>query len=170
MKQNLEHRCGCDLGWIDPTTVIESLYDRENKIIYVINEFYKSGCQLSEVAEKIKEMRLDKVKIFMDSAEPRSIDFFKKNGIYAVPCIKGQNSVKARIDYLRDHRIIVDKKCINLINELENFSYIKSKQTGEWTEDTTHEYSHAIDGLGYAYSDIYTKGRLRTLDKSVLGL
>ena len=170
MKQNLEHRCGCDLGWIDPTTVIESLYDRENKIIYVINEFYKSGCQLSEVAEKIKEMRLDKVKIFMDSAEPRSIDFFKKNGIYAVPCIKGQNSVKARIDYLRDHKIIVDKKCVNLINELENFSYIKSKQTGEWTEDTTHEYSHAIDGLGYAYSDIYTKGRLRTLDKSVLGL
>ena len=51
MKKNLEHRCGCDLGWIDPSTVIESLYDRENKVIYVINEFYKSGCQLSEIAE-----------------------------------------------------------------------------------------------------------------------
>lgn len=170
MKKNLEHRCGCDLGWIDPSTVIESLYDRENKVIYVINEFYKSGCQLSEIAEQIYRMKLDKVKIFMDSAEPRSIDFFKKSGIYAVPCIKGQNSVKARIMFLQDHKIIVDEHCEDMIRELENFSYIKSKQTGEWTEDTTHEFSHAIDGLGYAYSDIYTKSKLRTLDKAVLGL
>lgn len=170
IKKDLEHRCGCDLGYIDPTTIIESLYDRENKIIYVINEFYKTGCQLSEVAEKIYEMKLDRVKIFMDSAEPRSIDFFKKSGIYAVPCIKGAGSVKARISYLQDHKIIVDRRCENLIRELENFSYIKSKQTGEYTEETTHEFSHAIDGLGYAYSDIYTKGKLKTLDKSALGL
>ena len=33
-----------------------------------------------------------------------------------------------------------------------------------------HTYSHTIDGLGYSYSDIYTKQRLRTLDKSILGL
>ena len=72
--------------------------------------------------------------------------------------------------FLQDHKIIVDENCEDMIRELENFSYIKSKQTGEWTEDTTHEFSHAIDGLGYAYSDIYTKSKLRTLDKSVLGL
>jgi hypothetical protein len=34
----------------------------------------------------------------------------------------------------------------------------------------THQYSHGIDGLGYAYSDIYTKGNIKILDKSVLGL
>lgn len=170
LAQKYEHRVGCDLGWVDPSTIIESFYDKENKVIYVVNEFYKSGCQLSDLAEKIYEMHLNKVKISFDSAEPRTIDFFKKNGIYAVPCVKGQNSVKARIMFLQDHKIIVDEKCENVIRELENFSYIKSKQTGEWTEDTTHEYSHTIDGLGYAYSDIYTKSRLRTLDKSVLGL
>jgi len=40
----LEHRAGMDLGWIDKTAIIDTLYDRENKIIYVFNEFYKSGC------------------------------------------------------------------------------------------------------------------------------
>lgn len=165
-----EHRCGSDLGWVDPSTVVESLYDRDNKTIYVINEFYKSGCQLSELLENIIKMNLGKTKIFMDSAEPRSIDFFRKNGINAVPCIKGQNSVKARIMFLQDHRIIVHSRCINLINELENFSYIKSKMTGQFTEDTTHEFSHAIDGLGYAYSDIYTKSKLKSFDKNLLGL
>jgi hypothetical protein len=54
---------------------------------------------------------------------------------------------------------------------LENFSYKKDKTTGEYTEDMTHEFSHAIDGLGYAYSDIYTaKKKLGTFDKALLGL
>lgn len=165
-----EHRCGADLGWVDPTTIVESFYDRQNKTIYVINEFYKKGCQLTDVAKQIELMGLSRSKIFFDSAEPRTIDFFKKCGFYAVPCIKGKNSVKARIMFLQDHKIIIDPSCINLINEFENFSYIQSKETGQYTEDTTHEFSHAIDGLGYAYSDIYTKSKLRTLDKSVLGL
>ncbi len=39
-----EHRSGMDLGWIDKSAIIDTLYDRENKIIYVFNEFYKSGC------------------------------------------------------------------------------------------------------------------------------
>jgi len=34
-------------------------------------------------------MDLRKVKIFMDAAEPRSIDYFRKQGFNAVPCIKG---------------------------------------------------------------------------------
>ena len=54
--------------------------------------------------------------------------------------------------------------------ELENFSYIKSKQTGEWTEDTTHEFSHAIDAARYGYSDIYTQTKLKSMSKSALGL
>lgn len=54
--------------------------------------------------------------------------------------------------------------------ELENFSYVKSKQTGEWTENTTHEFSHVIDACRYAYSDIYTVKKLKTLSKTALGL
>ena len=72
--------------------------------------------------------------------------------------------------FLQDHLIIVHPRCKNFITELENFSYIKSKQTGEWTEDTTHEWSHAIDACRYGYSDIYCNTKLKTLDKSVLSL
>ena len=152
----LEHRAGIDLGWIDKTAIIDSLYDRENRIIYVFNEFYKSGCQLSEIADAIGEMNLKKTKIYVDSSEPRSIQFLKNEGINAVGCTKGKDSVKAGLMFLQDNLIIVHPSCRNFIMELENFSYIKSKQTGEWTEDTTHEYSHAIDACRYAYSDIYT--------------
>ena len=166
----LEHRAGCDLGWIDKTAIIDTLYDRTNKIIYVFNEFYKSGCQLSEIAAAIGDMNLKKNKVFVDAAEPRSIQFFRQEGINAVACSKGKDSVKAGLMFLQDHLIVVHPKCKSFITELENFSYIKSKQTGEWTEDTTHEWSHAIDACRYAYSEIYTQTKLKTFNKSALSL
>ena len=169
-SQGLEHRAGMDLGWIDKSAIIDSLYDRKNKIIYVFNEFYKSGCQLSELASAITDMNLKKTKLYIDAAEPRAIQFFKQEGINAYPCKKGKDSVKAGLMFLQDNLIIVHPNCKNFINELENFSYIKSKQTGEWTEDTTHEWSHAIDACRYAYSDIYANTKVKTIDKAALGL
>ena len=165
-----EHRAGCDLGWIDKTAIIDTLYDRENRIIYVFNEFYKSGCQLSDIATAIGNMNLKKTKIYVDAAEPRSIQFFKQEGINATPCSKGKDSVKAGLMFLQDHLIIVHPSCQNFIIELSNFSYIKSKITGEYTEDTTHEWSHAIDACRYAYSDIYTQTKMKTISKIALSL
>lgn len=171
LAELLEHRAGMDLGFTDPSAVIDSLYDRPNKTIYVFNEFYKRGCQLSELAEAIVNMSLKKSKIMVDSAEPRSREYFRSKGINATPCVKGADSVKAGLMFLQDHKIIVHPSCKNFIMELENFSYIKSKKTGEWTDDTTHEFSHAIDALRYAYSDIYAAPRqAKTISKNALGL
>jgi phage terminase large subunit len=165
-----EHRAGCDVGWIDKTAIIDTLYDREKRIIYVFNEFYKSGCQLNEIATAIGNMNLKKTKLYVDSSEPRTIQYFKNEGINAVPCLKGKDSVRAGLMFLQDSLIIVHPKCQNFITELSNFSYIKSKITGEYTEDTTHEWSHAIDACRYAYSDIYTQTKMKTLSKSALSL
>ena len=168
--RGLEHRAGMDVGWVDPSAIIDTLYDKQNKIIYVFNEFYKSGCQLEELVSAIADMNLQKTKLYIDAAEPRTIQHFKNNRINAVPCSKGKDSVKAGLMFLQDHLIIVHPNCKKFIMELENFSYIKSKQTGEWTEDTTHEFSHAIDACRYAYSDIYTNTKLKSLNKGVLSL
>lgn len=163
----LEHRVGMDLGWIDKSAIINTLYDKKNHIIYVFDEFYKSGCQLSELAQAIKNMNLQKTRIYVDAAEPRSIQYFKSEGINATACAKGKDSVKAGLMFLQDNLIVVHPKCKNFICELENFSYIKSKQTGEWTEDTTHEWSHAIDACRYGYSDIYTNKSIKVIDFSL---
>lgn len=165
-----EHRCGMDVGWIDPSAIIDTLYDRENKTIYVFNEFYKSGCQLTELAAAIKDMGINKTKLYVDAAEPRTIQFFKQEGINAVPCAKGKDSVRAGLMFLQDHLIIVHPKCKSFITELSNFSYVKSRVSGEFTEDTTHEWSHAIDACRYGYADIYTKTKLKTVSKSAFSL
>lgn len=165
-----ELRYGVDLGWIDKTAIILTLYDRENKTIYVFNEFYRSGCQLNEIAAAAKDMGVGKTKLYVDAAEPRSIQYFRNEGLNAIGCSKGKDSVKAGYMFLQDHLIIVHPSCRNFITELENFSYIKSKQTGEYTEETTHEYSHAIDACRYAYSDIYTSTKLKTINKAAFSI
>ena len=84
-------------------------------------------------------------------------------------CIKGRDSVKARVLFLQNNEIIVKPTCKNMIKELSNFSYIQ--KDGKITEDMTHEYSHlCCDALGYGYSDIYTANRIQVLDKRILGL
>ena len=165
----LEHRCGCDFGFIDPSTIIPSLYDKENGKIYIYDEFYKSGCQLDTLYEAMVQMNLTKTKIYMDNAEPRSIDYFRRKGINAQPCLKGAGSVNSRIAFLQNNQIIIHPKCKNVIMEFENFSYEKTKD-GTYKDTFTHQYSHSIDGLGYAYSDIYSRGKLKSFDKSLSGL
>lgn len=170
IAKTCHHRCGMDFGWNDPTAIVETFYDDKNKIIYVGNEFYKKGQTLDNVYDALVSMRLTKARIQCDSAEPRTIDFFRKKNLNAVPCVKGSNSVAARIAFLQNHRIVVHPRCRNVIMELSNFSYVKNRNGQFEDAKYTHEYSHSIDAIGYAYSDLYTHTKLRTLDKSVLGI
>ena len=170
LASGLKRRTGSDLGFIDPTTIVDTLYDEQNKRIYVFNEFYAVGKQLDEVAEAMEKMELRHQKIYMDAAEPRSIEFFRRKGFNTVACIKGPDSVEAGISFLQNLDIVVLPKCKNLISELENFQYIKDKKTDRYSEKMTHEFSHAIDGLRYAYSDIYTNRKLKTFDRKLLSI
>lgn len=169
-RPGIEHRCGLDVGFSDPTAIIDTFYDRENYTIYVFNEFYKKAQTLDQIYNGIVDMGLRKSKIYCDSADARLIDYLRRKGCDAQPSLKGQGSVNAGIAFLQNNRIVVLPKCQNLIIELENFAYIKDNKTNQYTEKTTHQYSHAIDGLRYAYSNIYTNNKLRTIDKKVLGI
>ena len=170
-SKGYERRIGSDLGFIDPTTIIDTFYDKQNHTIYVFNEYSKCGQQLDNVYDAMIKMQVGKNKIYMDSAEPRSIEYFKKRGINTLPCIKGADSVRAGLSFLQNNKIIVDPNCKNMIADLSNFSYQKDKRTGQYIEGQyTHEWSHCIDALRYAYSDIYKNTGLQTFDKALLNL
>lgn len=167
--RGLQPRNGLDFGYVDPSAFISTLYNTKEKTIYVYGEWIYQGAQLDEISHIIIERKQAKTLCYCDSAEPRSIEFLRRQNINAKPCIKGPDSVKARITFLQNNRIIIHPSCKKLIEEFENFQYIKDRD-GDITEKTTHEWSHGIDALGYAYSDIYQNNKLRTLEKSVLGL
>lgn len=166
----LEVRIGSDAGVVDPSTIAVTLYDKDNQTIYLIDEWYLRGATLDDHYQAILDLGIHKQKIYVDSADARLVSYLKSKGINVKGAIKGKGSVEARISFLLNHKIIVLKdRCPNATVEFENFSWVKDKQTGKFSEKTTHEWSHlCCDALGYAYCDIYTANRVKVLNKSTL--
>lgn len=170
IKQGLEVRVGIDWGFVDPTTVVVSLFDKPKKEIYIIGEFYKRGATLEEIKDGIVQLGISKQKMYCDGAEPDKVDYLRRNGFNAVSAKKGAGSVKAGISFLQDMKIICHESCVNVAAELENYVYLKDKKTGQYIEDSyDHDFSHAMDALRYSYSDLYSAARL-TSAKLMLGI
>lgn len=170
IKQGLEVRVGIDWGFIDPTTVVVSLFDKPKKEIYIIGEFYKRGATLEEIKDGIIRLGISKQKMYCDGAEPDKVDYLRRNGFNAVSAKKGAGSVKAGISFLQDMKIICHESCVNVAAELENYVYLKDKKTGQYIEDSyDHDFSHTMDALRYSYSDLYSAARL-TSAKLMLGI
>ena len=115
-------------------------------------------------------MGFSKSTIIADSAEPKSIEEIKRLGISRIrPSLKGKDSIIHGIQKLQQYQIIVDPNCEGVITELENYSWKKDKQTGEYTNEPLDEFNHFLDALRYSLQCV-GMGRLRTLDKSSLGI
>ena len=170
IKQGLEVRVGIDWGFVDPTTVVVSLFDKPKKEIYIIGEFYKRGATLEEIKDGIIQLGISKQKMYCDGAEPDKVDYLRRSGFNAVSAKKGAGSVKAGISFLQDMKIICHESCVNVAAELENYVYLKDKKTGQYIEDSyDHDFSHTMDALRYSYSDLYSAARL-TSAKLMLGI
>lgn len=158
---------GLDWGYTaDATAVAVMLADEKNKKLYVINELYQTGLLNDAIADRLKMMGLAKSQIIADSAEPKSIDELKKNGIARIkPSMKGQGSISAGIAKLQEFEIIVDGHCTNFITELQNYSYKKDKATGEYTNEPVDEFNHLMDAARYGIQCLNSRSHLKSLPK-----
>lgn len=168
--KGLAHLVGLDFGFVnDPTTIICSLLDEENKIIYIYNEFYQTGLLNDEIAAQIRLMGLDKTTIIADSAEQKSIEEIKREGIKRItPARKGKDSIIQGIQKLQQYKLIVDSSCSNTIEELESYCWKKDRTTGEYLNEPIDENNHCIDALRYSLQCIDARARLKTLPSNAL--
>ena len=153
IEQRTNRRAGLDFGFSsDPAALGVSHYDRMRKIIYVFDELYETGLTNDLLAIEVsRKIATDRVKC--DSAEPKSIAELQKYGVNAVGAKKGKDSVKFGIDWLKQQTIIVDKKCINMRNELQLYQW-KKDAGGNALPEPIDKHNHLIDGgLRYAYED-----------------
>lgn len=161
--KDLTVHVGVDLGYIDASTVIVSLWDKANQKIYIIDEYYECRATLDDVCEAMKSMGVGKLPVYIDSAEPRSIQYFNSLGINAKPCKKSNGSNTLYIQFIQNHEVIIHESCEHSIEDFDNFCYLKNKQTGLLEEDKfDHAYSHTIDALKYSYSDVYKNRKLKS--------
>ena len=169
-SKGFAHLVGLDFGFVnDPTTIICSLLDEENKELFVFNEFYKSGLLNDEISAQLKLMGLEKTTIIADSAEQKSIEEIKRDGIRRIAAArKGKDSVIQGIQKLQQYKIIVDTSCAHTIEELESYCWKKDRATGEYINEPIDANNHCIDALRYSLQCIDTRAKLKTLPSNAL--
>ena len=164
------HLCGLDFGYTnDPTAFVSSILVEEERRIYVCEEWGGPGYLNDEIAAHLKGMGFNKSLIIADSAEQKSIDEIKKLGISRIkPCVKGQGSILQGIQKLQQYELIISPSCTHIIEELENYSWKKDKQTNEYINEPIDSWNHYLDALRYSIQCVDARNPLTTMKKDLL--
>jgi phage terminase large subunit len=136
---------GQDYGFSnDPTTLVETSIDKGKKLIYVKLHIYQTQLVTTELARLNNHFTKGGL-IVGDNAEPRLIAELKHQGNNVVPCVK--HKITEGIEMLRDFEMIIEENSIDLIKELNNYSWLERK-----SQTPIDKYNHALDALRYAVS------------------
>ena len=110
----------------------------------------------------IKYKGYAKEMIIADSAEPKSIDDIRKQGIRRIKAAaKGKDSILNGIQHIQSYKIIVHPKCENTILELNN--YIWDNKDGVILNKPVDNYNHLMDALRYAMETIKSTNKLKSM-------
>lgn len=171
-KDKLKLLIGLDFGYInDPSALVISYLDEENKKIYITDEAYKKGLLNDQLAQLIIDKGLAKEVIIADSAEQKSIEEIKRQGVPRIkPAVKGQGSILQGIQKLQQYALVVNPVCANTITELQNYAWTKDKQTNEYINTPIDAYNHCLDALRYSLQCVDNQQKLKTVNKALLGL
>jgi phage terminase large subunit len=136
---------GQDYGFAsDENTLVKTSIDTANKTIYIKECFYIKGLTTSEISQ-LNLKHAGSSLIVGDSAEKRLIHELKSKGCNIVESIKGAGSITYGISLLQDYDLIVSEDSINLIKELNNYSWLEKK-----SNTPVDKFNHIIDAIRYA--------------------
>ena len=154
-KGNWQAFFGLDYGYTtDPTAFIAIKVNREEKIIYIFDEFCQKKMLNSDIARLIIQKGYGKERIRADSAEPKTNEDLRRLGLTRLmPSVKGKDSIINGIMNISEYRIIVDPKCKNTLEELSSYRWNKSLPNTPMDSD-----NHLMDALRYAFYDVKNGG------------
>lgn len=175
--QNIDkpiRRVGMDFGFEKSYNALVRLaIDDDKKILYIYSEYYKNQMTDDKTAIEIAEFKDTQELIRADSAEPKTIKYYKQEGFNIkgakkFPGSRVQNTKKVK----RFKKIICSSNCKNTIDELSDLTYALDKD-GEIIEDEFNIDPHTFSAIWYAldgyevsnlketkYDDeVYSKGK-----------
>lgn len=163
---------GTDFGYTnDPTTLVCSVIDDVDKIIWIYKEHFERGMTNEDIYNMYVENRVAGERIVCDSSEPKSIEELKRLGCKRiVGALKGRDSIINGIQLIQQYKVYVHPDCKNIIEEFKNYTWIKDKQSNEYINKPIDKYNHGLDGFRYSVMDhIGSQGvKIKLLDRKLL--
>lgn len=145
---------GLDFGFTnDPTAIVRILADTRRKHLYVQEVCYKRRMTNPMIAEHLKSVGLNnRVEVFADCAEPKSIAEITQAGLNIKACDKDapvkSDKLKFQLNWMQGWRLFVTKDSLNLIEELRNYTWAKDKD-GNPLNIPIDKFNHLLDALRY---------------------
>ncbi len=141
-------RLGLDFGFAaDPAAMVRLHWDATHRTVYVLEASYHHGCSNAQLAHQLKPLA-GSLPVYCDSAEPKSIAELRRLGICALPVRKGSDSLRHGIRFLQGCRIVVDQRCVALMEELQGYRWRQDERRGDLP--LPQGADHLIDALRYA--------------------
>lgn len=159
MPETFTGRCiGLDFGFVnDPTAIVDIRFQGWD--LYVDLLCYETGLLNANIAEYLTVNGINRIVTVCDNAEQKSIVELQQKRVKAMPCIKGRGSVAGGIAQVKQFRLHVTKRSVKLLDELDNYKWIKDEATDTYTNEPIDAWNHALDALRYGVDYLIRKYR-----------
>lgn len=165
---------GTDFGYTnDYTTLICSVIDESEKIIWIYDEHFEKHMTNEDIYKMYEEHGVVGERIVCDSSEPKSIEELKRFGCKrVVGATKGRDSIMNGIQLIQQYKIIVHTNCVMIQEELKNYTFVKDKSTGEYTNKAIDKYNHGLDAFRYSVMNETSNKikKIQTFNRRLIGL
>lgn len=176
----LNPKHGLDFGYDpDPFAYVKLDYDKKRKIIYVLKAIDDTKEQNPAIAEAVYPYA-KREPVNCDSAEKKSIEELRSRSVCGEFALNAKavrktsgyinkrrlNYIEFKIQWLKQHKIIVDKRLKGVMAEFDNYAR-KRDRNGNLTNTYTGA-DHYIDAISYALNDemFKTQRTLVTVSKA----
>lgn len=159
MPETFTGRClGLDFGFVnDPTAIVDIRFQGWD--LYVDLLCYETGLLNANIAEYLTVNGINRIVTVCDNAEQKSIVELQQKRVKAMPCIKGRGSVAGGIAQVKQFKLHITKRSVKLLDELDNYKWIKDESTDTYTNEPIDAWNHALDAMRYGVDYLIRKYR-----------
>lgn len=148
---------GADFGFSShPGALVKCWVHHE--YLYVEYGAYNHHTEMNDIADVWRSQipGCDEYTIRADSAEPKTISYLQRHGMYRVVGVKKwPNSVEEGVRHIRSYKkIIVHERCTDVAYEMQNYKHKVDKRSGDILPDIVDANNHCCDAIRYALQPI----------------
>lgn len=149
---------GLDFGWYpDPLAFIRLHYDKARDTIYFLDELYVNKWSNRRTAEELIKRSYGDTYITCDSAEPKSVEDLRGEGLPARKAAKGPGSVEYGMKWLAGRKLVIDpQRTPHALKEFTEYELERDKDDN-FISAYPDRNNHLIDATRYALERVYAK-------------
>lgn len=136
---------GCDWGYQHPSAIIKLWIDSNYRRVWVKELIHESYLTTEDLITKMKTFNIEELKLFGDSAEPKTIESIRRAGFDIESSMK---EVREGIDCVKSYKLFIHSESIKLQEELRRYKWkIKNEMR---TDEPVKLFDDGLCAVRYA--------------------